>query len=527
MAVWAQGAGVVITPGSVQEGMPAPALETEPPPSQVVFPEPAPVMDLDPDGGRFVVNAFDIRGATVFSRRRLKRVMSRFLDLEVNLYDLNRAADDLTWYYHRRGYPLARAYVPAQTVTNGVVRIEVVEGRIGQVALQGQRRYDDDFLRARLPALRSGALVRGEALERDLLRLNALPGLRGRVILSPSAQAGATDALLELRETRVQGDLGVDNFGRAQTGRWRWRTGLALNSPMGWGDRFRFTGMKTQGGLIDHWALDYGLPLGPSGLRLNVSHSRVAYAVSGQVSALDVGGEVKTTRWQLGAPLISRRTQDSAWSLAYQRSVSMETALGEPLARYSLGLFDLGYRHRWTHPDAAQTQLQLQWASNLRGNPSGQAQDRVRTRVEVSVNHTAPWTKDWDVQVQAKGVYSPDTLPDNEKFSVGGPNSVPGFLAGEIRGDSGHVLRLALRRTVTWRERLLQWRVMADSGAAVYRLPGYRDTQESLRSVGLGTTWFASQSMQISVDWARAMGSSRRAADGRKSRVWMTAHATF
>ena len=164
------------TPGSVMESLAGPRQSIPSTPAQIVLPEqPGPSIH-DRKGKRFQVHSFRFVGNTVFPAQRLKRVIERYLDLELNLYDLNVAADAVTEFYHDRGYTLARAVIPAQRVEDGVVTIAVVEGRVGKVLFSGNKGYSDAFLRQRVAQLPAGSLVATDRLERTLLLLNDLPG---------------------------------------------------------------------------------------------------------------------------------------------------------------------------------------------------------------------------------------------------------------------------------------------------------------------------------------------------------------
>jgi hypothetical protein len=68
--------------------------------------------------------------------------VERYLDLELNLYDLNVAADAVTEFYHDRGYTCTRR-VPPQRVDDGVVTA-VIEGRVGRL-FSGNKGYASDF----------------------------------------------------------------------------------------------------------------------------------------------------------------------------------------------------------------------------------------------------------------------------------------------------------------------------------------------------------------------------------------------
>jgi len=84
------------TPGSVQESLVRPRPTPPVSPAQIILPEQAGPTIHDRKGKRFQVHSFRFVGNTVFPARRLKQVVERYLDLELNLYDLNVAADSVT-----------------------------------------------------------------------------------------------------------------------------------------------------------------------------------------------------------------------------------------------------------------------------------------------------------------------------------------------------------------------------------------------------------------------------------------------
>jgi len=184
------------TPGSVLDTLPGSKPVLPPTPAEVIFPASRPDAVHDPAAPRFTVNAFTFVGNTVYTERQLKRITERYIDLELNLYDLNRAADSVTQLYRETGYPVARAIIPAQKVENGIVRIEVIEGRISGISIVGNDRYSSELIAARARDLPGKQLVTVDRLERSLLLMNDLPGLSARATLAPGAEYGTTDMVI-------------------------------------------------------------------------------------------------------------------------------------------------------------------------------------------------------------------------------------------------------------------------------------------------------------------------------------------
>jgi len=124
------------TPGSVQDTVrDRPVAPTVAPP---LIQPPAPGQQADPNAPKFAVSAISITGNSVISTEELQTAIKPVLAPQMNLADLNRVAETITEYYRNRGYRLARAVVVAQRVENGVVRIEVLEGKLGKINIHWQ-----------------------------------------------------------------------------------------------------------------------------------------------------------------------------------------------------------------------------------------------------------------------------------------------------------------------------------------------------------------------------------------------------
>lgn len=137
----------------------------------------------------------------------------------VSLNELLSIIDTLNGRYDALGFPTARAVLPPQDVDNGEVRIQLVEGRVGMIELQGSgsERYDA-YVRRRL-GLAPGELVSIDQLEEGLVRFNRLNESRLRAELAPGAEFGTTDLFLNLAPPqRLRASVFVDNLGRETNG---------------------------------------------------------------------------------------------------------------------------------------------------------------------------------------------------------------------------------------------------------------------------------------------------------------------
>lgn len=538
LQAWACAADAPVTPGSVLDTLGGSKPRQIGTPPQVLLPLPPPPSEHDPRARRFRVNAFDMSGNTVFRDRQLKRVLERFVDQELNLYDLNKAAAAITEFYHARGYTLARAVIPAQKVVNGVVRLQIVEGRIGKLRFSGNRRFSNGFLTARTQMLQPGTLVTTERLEHDLLLLNDIPGLAAKVVLEPGAEFGTTDAEVKITEKLITGSVSLNNYGRTETGRERLEAALNLNSPFGWGDQLALSGTITDKSLLRYWKVGYSLPINAIGTRLTAGASKAAYEGRDALTkAINASGQVQTTEIGITHPFLRGR-QSSHWvNLGFRRTHLQRNDIGATNPDYKINVLTALYQFNYIHEDSAITNASLGLTTNFKGVKSADQQNAVRARWEVDVNHTSPFVQRWDLYLRANMVYSSEMLPDTEKFSLGGPASVRAFQSAELRGDSGYLLTAELRHPFALAGRMGMFRVTVDAGEVIYKLPGNSDNNGKLHSAGLGAVFYPVKGVTASIDWARAIGTNYSAkfgsiqpsvpSDNRKNRVWMNVSASF
>ena len=189
------------------------------------------------DQTKISVNALRVTGAKVFAERELVAATDFQPGSELGLSDLRVLAAKIADYYHRKGYFLAQAYVPAQEVQEGIVTIAVLEGRYGQIRLENESRVSESLAQNLLAGLSGGEAVTIAPLEERLLLLSDLPGGSVKSTLVPGASLGSSDLIVQFAPGHlVSGSVDADNEGNRYTGAKRAGITLNLNEPTGQGD---------------------------------------------------------------------------------------------------------------------------------------------------------------------------------------------------------------------------------------------------------------------------------------------------
>ncbi len=153
------------------------------PPSIAVPPSTGPGLRIErknelslPAGEPFRVTTIRISGNTRFNTATLQALVADADGQTLTLPQLWERATRIADYYHRRGYPLVQAIIPAQEIQGGVVIIEIIEARYGAIRIENHSAVRESLVRATLSPLASGQEIEQTALDHPLLLLSDVPG---------------------------------------------------------------------------------------------------------------------------------------------------------------------------------------------------------------------------------------------------------------------------------------------------------------------------------------------------------------
>lgn len=536
-----QAAPAAPTPGQVQSTLPTqtPQPKKAPPPS--VSQAPTNAAGVAPGGPAFKVNAFDIQGNTAISTDELKAQISGYVGQTLTLSQLYDVADVLTRYYRARGYGLAYVAPPAQKLSGGVVKLQVVEGRIGDINIQGNSRTRTSVLKQRAQSLQSGALYTDADAERAVLLMNDLPGESARAVVSPGAAYGTSDLTFNVDEHAFNGDFSVDDYGRASIGRWRLNADAAIDSLTGSGDQLSGGITHSEGNLLNFGKLAYLFPTGAAST-LTVNFNRAFYHVGGVFAAANISGSTQNSglTWQYA----QIRTQPE--SLYWGIGVTHDTSRTLGLVTTNITLLQLTMLYTRQFQDLSYYNINGSFWTNGKSNADASNNDAEKAHFELDASWVKPFMDNWSFIGQAGAAYSADPLVDADKYSLGGPGNVRGFQSAEARGDRGVFGSAEVQRSFVPSVKFpLAWGVFVDSGK-VWTI-GVTPTASSPTAVQGGNTTLTSvgtelQLLPSSTGWnarlqlAWAIGATRPSDDvpagqvatsDRGPHVWFTLGKTF
>ena len=442
-------------PGQPEPGrnVPTPA---PPPPSQFEFNIPSPRRGPVPravDEIEFQISDIKVVGATVFPPEAFRPLIAPLVGKTGKLSDVIAVADKIEALYREKGYVLTRAFVPPQTVSNGVFQINVVEGYVKAASVTG----GDDVTRQTIEAYVAPATEQRPArlapLERGLLLSNDLPGTRASGLLRPSpSDPGASDLMVTVDQVPWTGTLYTDNRGSSVTGIWTMGAQVVANALPEVGGQFMFDASATphfqQRNLFQ---ARYSRPVGDDGLIASLS-GVIAHGVP-TAGALVSDSYAVSTR--LTYPVIVTRPL----------RVSLEGGLAVEGAKNSLPSLACDFSDdHWRTVDGAVT---VQHRGLIGTSSSGATLDLTQgipafganssapcgvapkptdfTKMTAVVQHDQPLGGLWSASFHALGQYGFDKLIIGEQTSFGGTGIGRGYDPAALAADSGFGLSSELR----------------------------------------------------------------------------------
>jgi hemolysin activation/secretion protein len=207
------------------------------------------------------------------------------------LEELKAVAQAITRWYRSRGFVTSRAFIPAQTVEGGRVRIRVIEGKVGDLRVEGNRYFSRDLLVAQIQ-VHPGEILWLPRLEDALSRLNAHPDRKAKLVLTPGSRPETTDLILQVTDRRpVHVSTEVDTLGTNTTGEIRQGLTLTHGNLTGHDDRLGVRGIVTEFSGLWGGSLGYVRPLSHSGWMATLDCSGVKSSVGGDLKDLLARGE--------------------------------------------------------------------------------------------------------------------------------------------------------------------------------------------------------------------------------------------
>ena len=487
---------------------------------------------------RIAVRTLNITGETRFSEAELITAAKFRPGDELDLAGLRAMAARITDFYNRHGYFVAQAYLPAQDIKDGAVTIAIVEGRYGKVALANHARVSSRLAQSLLAGLEPGDAVVTAPLERRLLLLSDLPGVRVSSTLTPGEAVGSTDMLVDLTPgRRVTGSLEGDNAGNRYTGAWRGGGTLNLNEPLGIGDIASLR-VLTSGSGLTYVRGSYQAQV--QALTVGAAYAHLGYQLGREFRPLDARGTVDIASVYASYPLIRSRDTNLYALLdldlrTFEDRVGATSSVSERRAHVVSPGIQGDHRDRLWGGGWTTYAVNASFGDLNISTPQVRAIDAVTARSNGSYQKLSfeaarlqTLSGPFSLYGEVRGQLASKNLDSSEKMELGGAYGVRAYPEGEAYGDQGYILtaeaRMQLARASAWTGGQMQAAIFVDTGSVTLnKSPWVAGSNErTLSAVGVGLTWADSHNLVLKASYATKLGSERAtSAPDRSGRFWV------
>lgn len=489
-------------PGRIEQQLPPPAPVSPQPEISVPQKE-----DLTAPPGadqqKFQLKALAIEGATVYPSERFRPFYEQFLDKEVSLADLYAIAGQITKLYRQDGYILSLALVPEQTIKNGEARIQVIEGYIEKVELEGAPQNQLSRIQGLTQKITASRPLQLKDLERNLLLANDFAGLKVKAILRRGSSLGASTLLVRADYDPTDFFSEITNRGTAEVGPLRAQAGLSVNSVLGQGERVTLRGATS----LDNpselalGSVGLALPIGNDGLRLDLGGSYTSVNPRGALRDFGIHGRTIGLDAGLSYPVVRSRDTNVyvKGSFDYTNSRSTVELLNTPevLSQDRLSVMRLGVQVENVDPLGV-FQASAQLSQGVGGTRPGSAEPLSRaagsaifTKVNLDLARTQKLPGQFALLLSGTAQLTGDALLSQELFGLGGATFGSAFDPDQLLGDYGYGLRAELQRPWLYRafglSMTTQPYLFADYGQVFRNAPTAAENRsDALGSAGLG-----------------------------------------
>ena len=402
----------------------------------------------------FTLQSIQLKGSTVYQQNTMNELASEYIGQPVSFADLNTIALNITRRYRNDGYMFSRVILPPQEIENGIITLQAIEGKLTDVEVVGDFKDHNDLIKNMAQKIQSEGPTNSEELERYLLLIDDLPGIKARSLIQPSKTPGGGKLIITIEQDGFEGSAGIDNRGSKYFGRTRGTLVGAANSLFGIHDRTTGRVIVTKDTEeLRFFDITHEEQIGTEGTRLKARYAVTDTEPGSSLKPNDVEGDSESFDLEALHPLIRGRQLNLNILGKFTALNSESEILGIEVSEDRVRYFTVGGRFDFTDSLAGVTQVDFGVSKGVDWlNATDDGLGRTRSngehefwRANVNAIRLQDLPGDFSMQLSADAQYSPDPLLASQEFAVGGAAFGRAYDSGEISGDRGIAGAIELR----------------------------------------------------------------------------------
>lgn len=493
-----------VNPGQIQKRLERPQQPTSKP--DTLGPPPITAKGQSGPSIKFILRQVIIEGSTVYTPEQIdgfaRPLYADSLGKEFTLYQAQQLVDKITAKYRADGYVLSQAILPPQDVTDGVLRIRIVEGFVEHVQFEGDTNESGrNLLQQYAQKLEQTRPMTLAALERYMLLMNDLPGVSATSTVMPSPSTlGSANLLVKIERKAIGASYSIDNRGTPYLGPIQHSAAMALNNLAQLEERTIVRAVTTSPTReMRYYMIQHEEVISDEGTKLSFEANRARVQPGEQLSDLEVEGTSEDYILKLTHPFIRSRSENLTARIAFDYHDSETRILNAKFNEDRLRIARLGLSYDiaddWDGSNLIDVEVS-QGTNMFHATDAGPGRSKARgqsdfTKLEANFTRIQQISDRISLLANATGQWSANTLLASEQFILGGPQYGGAYDYSELTGDSGMAARLELRYGEGLSGPVLtgyQLYTYYDIGAVWNRHPNVGASyKDALSSLGFGT----------------------------------------
>ena len=154
-------------------------------------------------GPRFEVEKYLVNGNTILPSAAIGQAITNIdgaFGTNVGFDGIETVVTELGKAYHERGYVTVAVNVPQQKLTNATVKLQVLEGRLADIKVAGNRYFSSNNVMRSLPSLHTNMLLNGPIFNAELNRANANQDRQIYPVIGPGPEPGTSELTLNVKD---------------------------------------------------------------------------------------------------------------------------------------------------------------------------------------------------------------------------------------------------------------------------------------------------------------------------------------
>jgi len=477
---------------------------------------------------RVFVKKINVVGSTVFSQEELAKVTGPYENREISTEDLEEVRRLITLMYVNKGYANSGAVIPDQAVTEGFVTIQVIEGKLSDIRIEGNKWFRASYLRDRIELSSKPPFNMNPLRERlqILLQDDRLERLNAE--LKPGAQLG--EAILDVavqEASPFRSYAEYNNYINPTVGENQFRGTVQHRNVTGNGDILSVTfGASVfpnplNVGVFPSLDTFYSIPLNRYDTTFLAGYRLFNFKVLEEpFTPLDIQSKTQVWTLSLRQPLYRTLTDEVAIALVGEYEQNGNTLLGtgfdfvDGMHNGFGNVAALRFLQEWTHRTPVSVfSVRSRFTMGL---------DVLGATINSNPNQADGQFFSWLGQAEYYKRFDPtgiellnlmniqlanDRLFPLEEMSVGGRYSVRGYRENTLLRDNGFIYQLETRLPL-WSSKegfpYLQFCPFADVGHS-WVAKGVSGSPQTLGSVGVGLRANFGTYAYLNVYWGKRL----------------------